>query len=343
MVSKKRLAADPRRQQPLFVAEATQGMDEESRVVQELIFFFNETGVRNYLIDHYSKKLYPDTPCQYAGTFFLNKVDDDVMALRLDRDHHAGLPPHALDFERTLRLLAPLFVGNSPKTKTLFTLAILYNLNAIHFVSFLYDRIDRQLVCFDPGFNLYQNGSRVLIPICAETFLRLDWIATENDVILIGKCPQLHYGRRFGVQFNGKDPETVSLAADPFCQSWTLFFVLACIMFNGDWSFVRTWCEIGPLQREQFILERFFLPHVLQQAPILRRFRSKFPTPYLRAIESLYARTMMTHWIDPAQSQNAPLLLQSGGQSQQQQKPPSRSTGRRGRTTLPRHHQKKNQ
>lgn len=261
-------------------------------VVQELIYFFNEPAVRNYLVDHYTR-LYPDTPCQHAGTFFLRKSDDDAMVLELDADHHRNYG--GMQFKKALERLKSFLKARGKIT--LFTLAILYNTSSIHFVSCMYDEGRRKLVCFDPGFNLYQNGSRVLIPVCIDNFIQLRLIDNEDDTVVIGKCHRLWYGRRFGVQYNGDDPDAVSLAADSFCQSWSLFFIIMCIVFKGDYNFVWLWCKIPPTKREQFILERFFFPHLLSHAPILRRFRAKFPPEHMRALEDLYARTMMTHWV----------------------------------------------
>ena len=276
-----------------IVSFLSQNQGSDVNILQELIYFFNEPGVRNYLVKHYTDRLYPGTPCQHAGTFFLRKSDDDAMVLELDGEHH---PSHGgVQFKTALQKIGS-FLKSSGKI-TLFTLAILYNMSSIHFVSCMYDRSRKKLVCFDPGFNLYQNGSRVLIPVCIDNFINLGLIDSEDDTVVVGKCHRLWYGRRFGVQYNGDNPNIVSLAADSFCQSWSLFFIIMCIVFRGDYNFVWLWCEILPHKREQFILERFFLPHLLSHAPILRRFRSKFRPDQMRAMEDLYAKTMMTHWI----------------------------------------------
>jgi len=176
-------------------------------------------------------------------------------------------------------------------------------MNSIHFVSFLYDESRRQLVCFDPGFNLYQNGTRVVIPIVTNLFIRLGWISDEDASIPVGRCKKLYHGRRYGVQYNGEDPDRVGLAADAFCQSWSLFFIISCILFRGDWSFVEHWCSIEPQQREQFIMERFFLPHVLLNDTVLKLFREhmRVSNPgmtdkYIYAIEDLYRSTMQKHY-----------------------------------------------
>lgn len=283
------------KQQKRFLKQSSHATVAESNVVQELIYFFNEPVIRNYLVNMYLHQLYPETVCQYAGTFFLKELSDDSLDLEMDNGHH----PQQTDSNFKSGLLKNKDLFLTKGKKTLFTLAILYHGNAIHFVSFLYDYPDGKLICFDPGYNLYQNGTRVLIPNCRNIFLQLGWIRTEDDCVIIGRCHKIYHGRRYGIQYNGTDPDKVRLPADAFCQSWTLFFVLTCIMYNGDWNFVWAWCKIKPSQREQFILERFFFPMVLMNPPVLKKFRTKFSETHVRAIENLYATTLMTHWIIP--------------------------------------------
>jgi len=238
-------------------------------VIQQLIYFFNNVPVRDYLIQKCLND-HPGSGCQYMGTFFVSEQDDDSHVLVLDKDHHKGeIKTWAEILKHRMSVLK-----NPQNIKTLFTLAILYDGSAIHFVSFMYDPATKTLVSFDPGYNLYQNGSRVLIPNCIDRFVKLKLIPNQDAYKKTGPCQQFFFGRKYGVQYNGSDPETTTLPADAFCQSWSLFFVMKTIESRGDTSFVKKWCKITPKNRKALIMKEFFIPN-LRESFLMNKFREE--------------------------------------------------------------------
>ena len=238
-------------------------------ILQELIYFFNNTDVRNYLIRHFMSKMEPESGCQYMGTFFVREKDDDSRELLMDKEHHG---------ETLFATLAELLGAkkkylSQKRKKTLFTLAILYKVASIHFVSFMYDPVQRRLVTFDPGNNLYHNGSRVLIPNCIDTFVEHNLLPHQDAVTRTGPCKQYYFGRTFGPQYNGEDPDETDLPADAFCQSWSLRFKLNCILNKGDPSFVKKWCDIKPQNREASMVRDFFIPILTEHPWLLAKFK----------------------------------------------------------------------
>jgi len=280
----------------------SQSAQDKLNVVQNLIYFFNEVSTRDYMVKLYAKKLFPETKCDYLGTLFVREEDDDSHALLVERFEHDGsddITSGHLTLDEFLGKRMSKLTRKSKRPNKLFTVAILYKLSAIHFVSFMYNSSSRRLITFDPGANLYLNGSRVIIPNVINTFVVLGLIDDTDRVVITGLCGTKHHGRKYGVQYNGEDPRLTSLPADAFCQSWSLLFVIMCIMYDGDYSFVETWCAIRPVHREAFVTERLLLSHVLTQPILLDKFRKEYGHEYERPIANLYARTLKRHWVPP--------------------------------------------
>lgn len=279
----------------------SQSAEDKLNVVQNLIYFFNEVSTRDYMVKLYAKKLFPRTRCEYMGTLFVREEDDDSHALLVERLENDGSESEMghMTLDDFMHKRMSKLTRKSRRPNKLFTVAILYKLSAIHFVSFMYNSSARKLITFDPGANLYLNGSRVIIPNVINTFVSLGLIDDTDRVAITGLCGTKHNGRRYGVQYNGEDPRHTSLPADAFCQSWSLLFVIMCIVYDGDHSFVDTWCAIRPAHREAFVTERLFLSHVMTQPVLLERFRKEYGHEYERPIANLYARTLKRHWVSP--------------------------------------------
>lgn len=242
-------------------------------ILQELIYFFNDTKVRDYLIRHFRNKVQPQSGCQYLGTMFVREKDDDSRELMMDEEHHRD------DYLKNQCFTLADVIKNKIKylqkrnMRTLFTLAILYKVSSIHFVSFMYDPVARRLISFDPGNNLYHNGSRVLIPNCVDAFVEHGLLPHQDALTRTGPCGQYYFGRTFGPQYNGEDPDQTDLPADAFCQSWSLRFKLYCIVNKGDHSFVKEWCRIPPKNRQASMVRDFFIPILEDHPCLLDKFR----------------------------------------------------------------------
>jgi len=251
--------------------------------LQELIYFFNEVPVRNFLIEKFLEEgVRRKTNCQYMGTYFVREKDDDSHVLVLDTDHHQQQSPKdPTCFSDVIRQKRS-FLLNKKGKKTLFTMAILYKVAAIHFVSFLYDPVQQRIVSFDPGNNLYHNGSRVLIPNCVDAFVGHHMIPHQDHVVHTGMCKDYFHGRRYGPQYNGEDPRQTELPADKFCQSWSLRFVLFCILNDGKHDFVHEWCKIRPRERENSMMTEFFIPILSHFAHLRNQFKINVGPEHLK-------------------------------------------------------------
>jgi hypothetical protein len=204
---------------------------EVNNILQELIYLFNEDGVRNSIINRVLKQ--NKTRYVWKGTFMLSK-DEPFQQYRKWRLSNTKL--------------------------YLFSVGYVYNGNSVHYVAFILDPKKKQLICFDPGYNLYLYGSHKIIPIIVKQ-LKNDEIIT-NQIVLKTKCPKKYYKENYGLQYNGQSPYKILLPADAFCQTWTLYFLSTFIKLKEDITFFEEWCKIRPPIREFFILESFILPNL---------------------------------------------------------------------------------
>jgi len=189
-------------------------------ILQNLIYTFNKDSVRSRVIRPHLKKDYI-----YKGTFILDKQFPSFNLWRMQKNK-----------------------------KYLFTVAYRYRSNRIHYVAFVYDASTHQLICFDPGYNLYLYGRFKIIPIVISIFKQ-----SIPSLVVQGKCPMTKYG----IQFTNQS----KFPADAFCQTWTLFFLISYLHKNGDISFFKEWCKIPPSKRQYFLLHHFVLPTTKKHIP----------------------------------------------------------------------------
>lgn len=151
----------------------------------------------------------------------------------------------------------------------LFTVAYVYRENNVHYVAFIFNPSKKEILCFDPGYNLYMYGKHKIIPMIVNELYSKNLI--NEPIILKGKCPR----KKFGLQWNGQ-PSTLKspLPADAFCQIWTLFFIVNYLKNHGSICFFESWCKVRPKWREYFVIQQLILPS-LQSIPSLKRVYGK--------------------------------------------------------------------
>lgn len=143
----------------------------------------------------------------------------------------------------------------------IFTVCIYYDINLVHYVSFVFDVNNRNLISFDPGIELYKRGLKTIIPALRRIFYSLRLSKTplirQQDALVVGRCDIKFNGKKYGIQFNGQIHR--DLPADAFCQTWTIFFLVRLVNLRNT-DFVSEWCSIHPYQRESYILSSFIIP-----------------------------------------------------------------------------------
>lgn len=173
------------------------------------------------------------------------------------------------------------------KRYKLFTVCIVYDMNRVHYVAFVYDRMERVLISFDPGVELYLHGMRTIIPLVRTAFRQRKLISRR--VPILGPCKDyLLQGKQAGVQYNGRKGY---LPADAFCQTWTLFF-LCQILSLRDSLFVSRWCKIPPKRRESFLIASFIIPTLEQNPTVSNQYFSMLPEKREHIMEELSVHTL---------------------------------------------------
>lgn len=204
--------------------------------LQNYIYSMNEPSIRNSIMRKYisSEKDY-----KWYGTVFLNdKMSDEKMNQKLNES----------------------FKKMNTSCIILMTYAYSYEHNKIHYIATIFDMKKKKLVIFDPGYNIYKVGSKVLVP-CIKKF----YTSFSHRLMIFEKnaCD----GNRFGIQRRRYINGIMNL--DAFCQSWTLFFLHTYIERNQDLSFFEDWCRIHPKYRELFLFQNFIIPSI-QTHKVLR-------------------------------------------------------------------------
>lgn len=221
-----------------------------TKTIQNLIYFFNQPKMRDYVIAHHAKILPAGKEVVWDGTYFFNEKGE------MDPFHHKGADRVALyDFLAKRKA----YTGNQPRY-VLSTCCVTYEGNRVHFLSLIYDREKRVLIFFDPGIHLYEKGQDVVVPVVQDAFARNKW---ADKIERLGLCSKAFKGKRWGIQYDGGSS---SLPADSFCQSWTLFYLVEFLRNNCTDRFFKHWCTIPPKKREAFMLMNFFLPHLQNHA-----------------------------------------------------------------------------
>jgi len=246
------------------------------RLVQQLIYFFNETHVRNYIMKLFLEHLYPESPFSYIGTFYVKQTENTDENDFWETEH-----------QQSFRQLVEKKISSLPTSKNvMFTVCLQYEGAKVHFVSFVYERQSSpsRLISFDSGSNLYLVGERIIVPTIYSIFQDLKWIPlSKSSKHHIGTCPKSYFSKKFGIQFSGENPLYQKLPADAFCQTWSLYFLTEWIRRHSDTkrqqgTFVRLWCQIIPCEREWYILSTFFLPLLTLQPYLFHEFHKFYPT-----------------------------------------------------------------
>jgi hypothetical protein len=201
--------------------------------LQTLIYIMNEDWIRDTVLrDHRS----PDV-CWLGSFQYRSKLDSSHFRI----------------------------IGKKRCRYYLFTTALLYEENKIHYMGFVYDKTIRKMICFDPGYNLYYVGEKRILPEVVAIFRDGGYL---DSVDVEDRCDQVYYNKRWGIQFNG---QTGRLPADAFCQTWSLFFLVSFIK-KKDVLFLKRWCAIPPSERERYLLRRFIRPLLNRHTKIRRYF-----------------------------------------------------------------------
>ena len=204
-------------------------------ILQKCIYLFNDKKIRKNLFTKECQKKYA-----YVDTIFCKEISEKNYIISKNKN----ILLH--DFFKSWK--------NLKKKYILFTVAYLYDNNLIHYCAFVFMQKERNLIVFDPGYNLYLHGKYKIIPIIFNVFHELDFIDKSNLKTI---CKNKSYNKiYYGLQYDGSNDK---LPADAFCQMWTLFFLLEYINNNGNMSFFDEWCKIEPKYRQYFLIQNFLI------------------------------------------------------------------------------------
>jgi len=200
-------------------------------------------------------------------------MNEDWVRNTILRDHRSPGTCWMGSFQYRSRLEPEPFrvIGRKRCRYYLFTVALLYEQNKIHYMAFIYDKSIRKMICFDSGYNLYHVGERQILPEVVGVFRDYGYL---DSVDVQDRCHQVYYNKRWGVQYNGEDPKTVHLPADAFCQTWSMYFLVSFLR-QKDILFLKKWCAIPPSKRERYLVRHFIRPVLRQHARIQRYFQKQ--------------------------------------------------------------------
>lgn len=257
-----------------------------SDYLQTFIHCMNRDRIRSAVIRQHMQTC-GDRDSEWLGTWYVRNTQPRQLHIAepstfFPRNHLHNNFQTSL-YERQDRLIK----GKRYKT---FTVCILYDLNRVHYVAFVYDSVDRSLTSFDPGAELYLHGMRTIIPIVRNAFRKLQLISHKSPIL--GPCTDyLLQGKKAGVQYNGR--VDTHLPADAFCQTWTLFFVCNLLSLHST-AFVRRWCRIPPKRREAFLIVSFIIPTLQQNPTVSTKYFSMVQDKRQTIMEELSSYTTNT-------------------------------------------------
>ena len=238
-----------------------------SDMIQNLIYFFNQPSIRDYILLLNIKTLPAGKRIQWDGTYFFNEKAN------IDPYHH----PDSADVPLSDFLKKRTAYTDAKNGYVLSTCCITYEGNRVHFLSLIYDKNRKLLIFFDPGIHLYEKGQDVAVPIVMDAFLKNGWIKKTSQIERVGLCSHVFHGKKWGIQYNGSDPKTTKLPADSFCQSWTLYYLVEFLRNKCTDKFFSNWCSIPPKKRETFMLMNFFLPLVRTDNFVMKEWKTFYP------------------------------------------------------------------
>ena len=139
-----------------------------SRVLQSFIYTMNHCHYRTDLIRHHLKQSNKNRIYQWCGTWIVEA--DTTESLRL-REIDPSIP-----MMKTIRPGDSFHTILSQKKNyfrnkcSAFTVCLVYDGNAVHYVFFLYDPKKHALTSFDPGVGLYLHGQNTIVPRVQKAF-----------------------------------------------------------------------------------------------------------------------------------------------------------------------------
>ena len=223
---------------------------------QYIIYHFNDLKVRNDIINKELKNYKKTEKILYFGTINIRKNNKDEMILVSDYDINSWKKVMSKDnlkkienqnFNEFIELNKKIF----QEKKTIFTVCYHYNTVNVHYVSFVYDPKEKELISFDPGVDVYPEGQKEIVPALTKAFRKAKLLKkTEELGKTCNKHRYLFRNEPIGIQYNSK-------TKDAFCQSWTLYFLLQQIRQK---NIVRKVCRIHPANREIFLFKEFIIP-----------------------------------------------------------------------------------
>lgn len=215
-----------------------------SSFLQNFIYLMNDENVRSTIITKFCKDC--SRNLKYIGTFYVNGSKYNLIDTKQKQSFK--------------KVLTSKLKKLKTKNEIHFTVSYSYNINSVHYVSFVYLPSTKKLIHFDPGISMYEQGQKTIVPSVFQLLKQENLLKTQEE---IGECPKFNWGKKkTGVQFNNHPYQPCP--RDAFCQTWTVFFIYQtskCKTFR----FVKKWCEIPPEKRETYLVQNFI-------APILRYF-----------------------------------------------------------------------
>jgi len=161
-----------------------------TQMIQNIIYFFNQPSVRDYVINHHIILLPCGKNVKWDGTYFF---DENGM---IDPYHHHDCKN--MSFEKFIKNRSNYYKKDEKNhTFIIATCCITYEQNKVHFVSLIYDTKKKSLHLFDPGIHLYQKGQELAVPIIRNAFIKNGLITSSpNKVERLGLCVKSYYGKK---------------------------------------------------------------------------------------------------------------------------------------------------
>jgi hypothetical protein len=227
----------------------------------------NGVETRNDIMAYHLKQSKSRDTCRWWGTWFVRESGKNDLSLSGEHDPVWKFKP------KTLHDLVRRLHNKTSACTAMFTVCLLYDVNLVHYVSFVYLPSERVLLSFDPGVEVYPHGQKTIVPRVHALMKSLGLVDAHR---VEGACSVFRFRqKKHGVQFNGRTAD--KLPADAFCQSWTLFFLVR-VLYLPDRSLdriaalVRDWCRIPPEGRQYFLTSFFILPTLTYFSAIGERY-----------------------------------------------------------------------
>lgn len=256
-----------------------------SKMLQYLIYLMNDNTLRRDIMQYYINYLELNELYKWCGTLnlILNKSNHQIVVSKRDLEESSfgqfqyeklqqvqqqfNFQFNDLDYKKLYQLVKTNKSKFTEKDHNLFTVVLVYDGHACHYVSFIYQKMKRVLITFDSGILLYPRGQDTIVPMLRKVFIQLNLIDSKDETddtnnYDLGRCVQKYCGKQYGIQFNGETNR--KLPADAFCQSWTIFFLYRYMVAQGDLGFIKDWCRVPPKDRECFVLTFFLIPTLLK-------------------------------------------------------------------------------